>query len=290
LPGGTVLETLRANGIPHASVCGGRARCTTCRIRVVNGLDKLPEPDGLEAAALDRIGAAEDVRLACQIRPTADISIVPLLTADALATDGLVRGGMEGSERLVTVVLVDLRDCMTISETKMPYDFLFILNQFFSEMTKALVATGGHYSNFTGERLMALYGLQTREPSIGVNQALEGTREMLTRLDQLNEELKGDLKKPLRIGVVIHFGRAIVGTLGPLGAQIVTGIGDAVDVATHLDNLSRGRDCVLTLSLDAAQAAGFEPAGHSLHQTRVAGRVEPVAFYTLNAVPSSTFA
>ena len=172
LPGATVLETLRANGIPHASVCGGRARCTTCRIRVVNGLAMLPEPAGLEAAALARIGATEGMRLACQIRPTADISVTPLLAADASAADGLVRGGMEGSERQVTVVFIDLRGSTTIGEARMPYDVLFILNQFFNEMTRALVATGGHYSNFTGDGLMALYGLGAQEPAIGAEQAL----------------------------------------------------------------------------------------------------------------------
>ena len=55
LPGATVLETLRENGIAHASVCGGRARCTTCRILVTRGLDRLPEPSGMEARALARI-------------------------------------------------------------------------------------------------------------------------------------------------------------------------------------------------------------------------------------------
>ena len=85
LPGATVLETLRENGIPHASVCGGRARCTTCRILVTKGLDRLPAASGLEAKALAPIGATPGMQLACQIRPTADISIMPLLPADASA-------------------------------------------------------------------------------------------------------------------------------------------------------------------------------------------------------------
>src|SRR6266511_2851389 len=74
LPGATVLETLRENGIPHASVCGGRARCTTCRVMVTRGLDALPAPAGLEAKALARIEAPAGLRLACQIRPTADLA------------------------------------------------------------------------------------------------------------------------------------------------------------------------------------------------------------------------
>src|SRR5271154_7444794 len=159
LPGATVLETLRANGIPHASVCGGRARCTTCRVLVTKGLDQLPAPTGLEAKALARIGATPGMRLACQIRPSADIAVMPLLAADANAADGTVRGGLGGSGRLITVVFVDLRGSTTLGEARLPYDVLFVLNQFFHEMTKALKSSNGHYPQFTGDGLMALYGL-----------------------------------------------------------------------------------------------------------------------------------
>ena len=180
MAGATVLETLRANGIPHASVCGGRARCSTCRILVTNGLDRLPEPSGLEAKTLTRIGATPGMRLACQIRPTADLTVMPLLAADATAADGAVRGGLEGRERLITVVFVDLRGSTTIGEAKLPYDVLFILNQFFHEMTRALTATNGHYSQFTGDGLMALYGLNAADPAHGAADAVRGAREMLT--------------------------------------------------------------------------------------------------------------
>jgi adenylate cyclase len=285
LPGATVLETLRANGIPHASVCGGRARCTTCRVRVVSGQAQLPPPAGLEAAALARIGATPGVRLACQIRPSTDISVMPLLAADSRAADGLVRGGMEGSERQVTVVFIDLRGSTTLGEMRMPYDTLFILNQFFGEMTKALVATGGHYSNFTGDGLMALYGLNTPEPAIGAAQALRGAREMLARLDQLNAQLKADLKEPLRIGVSVHFGEAIVGAMGPPGSQIVTAIGDTVNTTARLESLTKDYDCPLIVSRRAAQAAGLNLVGHDLHEELVKGRAESVEFYALKTVP-----
>ena len=167
IPGATVLETLRAHGIPHASVCGGRARCTTCRVLVTKGLRRAARAGGLEAAALARIGATPGMRLACQMRPTADISVMPLLAADASAADGTVRGGLEGSERLVTVMFVDMRGSTTLGEAKLPYDVLFILNRFFHEMTQALAATSGHYSQFTGDGLMALYGLDAADPATG---------------------------------------------------------------------------------------------------------------------------
>src|SRR5262249_15693975 len=109
LPGATVLETLRANGIPHASVCAGRARCTTSRALVTKGLEQLAKRSGLEAKALARIGATSGMRLACQLRPTADIAVLPLMPADAGAADGSIRGGLEGRERLITILFTDLR-------------------------------------------------------------------------------------------------------------------------------------------------------------------------------------
>lgn len=126
MPGSNVLEILRDSDIPHASVCGGRARCTTCRVLVTEGLNRLPEPNELEAKALAQVGASPGMRLACQIRPTSDISVVPLLSANASAQDGMARGGLEGSERLVTVLFVDLRGSTRLSENRMPYDVLYI--------------------------------------------------------------------------------------------------------------------------------------------------------------------
>ena len=282
LPGATVLETLRENGIAHASVCGGRARCTTCRILVTKGLERLPAASGLEAIALERIGGTPGMRLACQIRPTADIAVMPLLAADAGAIDGTVRGGLEGRERPITVVFVDMRGSTTLGEAKLPYDVLFILNQFFHDMTKALVATNGHYSQFTGDGLMALYGLYEDDPTRGAADALRGAREMLAAVDQLNYRLRNDLKEPLRIGIGIHYGEAIVGAMGPPRSQIITAIGDTVNTCARLESLTKEFNCVMIVSRPAAEAGGLDIAGCDLRQAPVKGRMEPVEFYTLH--------
>jgi adenylate cyclase len=282
LPGATVLETLRANGISHASVCGGRARCTTCRVLVTKGLEQLPAPAGLEAKALERIGATPGMRLACQIRPTADVAVLPLLAADASAADGAIRGGLEGSERLITIVFVDLRGSTTLAEAKLPYDTLFILNQFFHEMTQALLATNGHYSQFIGDGLMALYGLYAADPKTGPADAVRGAREMLERLEQLNYRLRGDLREPLRIGIGIHHSEAIVGAMGPPRSQVITAIGDAVNTCARLESLTKEYGCSVVISRPAAVAAGLNLTDHKMHEAPVKGRREPVQFYALH--------
>jgi adenylate cyclase len=284
LPGATVLEALRENGIPHASVCGGRARCTTCRILVTKGLDRLPVPAGLEAIALARIGATPGMRLACQICPTADISVMPLLAADAGAAEGMVRGGLEGRERLITVLFVDLRGSTPLGESKMPYDLLYILNQLFHEMIKALDATNGHYAQFTGDGLMALYGLNAKDPATGAADALCGAREMLARIDQLNSRLRGDLLQPLRIGIGIHFGEAIVGAMGPPGSQIISAIGETANACSRLEGLTKQYDCRVIVSRRAAETAGLDVRSHELHRATVKGLAQPVECYALKTL------
>jgi adenylate cyclase len=196
-----------------------------------------------------------------------------------------MRAGMEGAERLVTVMFIDLRGSTTLGEARMPYDVLFILNQFFDEMSKALSTTGGHYSNFTGDGLMAMYGLYETDPAKGAVQALRGAREMLLRLDKVNTRLKADLKEPLRIGIGIHTGEAIVGAMGPPQSQIVTAIGDTVNTTARLEGLTKDYSCSIVLSQAAAQAAGLKLTGHTLHSATVKGRVGSIGFYALNEVP-----
>jgi adenylate cyclase len=285
LGGATVLECLRDHGIPHASVCGGRARCTTCRIQVTRGAEALPAPMALEAKALERIGAAPGIRLACQVRPNADIAVTPLLAADASAADGFTRGGLEGSERLITVMFVDLRGSTTIGEAKLPYDVLFLLNRFFYEMNQSIAATNGHYSQFTGDGLMALYGLHADDPSTGPAEALRGAREMLMRVEQLNHQLKHELPQPLQIGIGIHYSEAIVGMMGPPRSMIITAIGDTVNTAARLESLTKEYQCNVVVSRPAAEAAGIDVSGHTLHEAPVKGRVQTMQFYALQTVP-----
>jgi adenylate cyclase len=280
-PGATVLETLREHGIPHASVCGGRARCTTCRILVTRGLDSLPAPGGLEKAALARIGAAPAVRLACQVCPTSDIAVLPLLSADAAMVHATGIRGLEGSERPVTVMFVDLRGFTAIGESKLPYDVLFMLDQFFREMIGALSATNGYYSQFTGDGLMALYGLNGDDPKVGAADAVRGAREMLERLGRLNERLKADLPEPLRIGIGIHFAEAIVGAMGPPGSRIITAIGDSVNITARLESLTKEFGCAIVISRDAAEAGGLDLPAESLHEIMVRGRTQPVQVYAI---------
>jgi adenylate cyclase len=135
--GFTILESSRQAGIAHASVCGGRGRCSTCRVRVLQGVHQLPPPDAAEARVLTRLGTAPNVRLACQLRPLHDLAVLPLLppsvTPDTAAADP---GFMAGQERELCVLFADLRGFTALSERRLPYDVVFLLNRYFEVVGK----------------------------------------------------------------------------------------------------------------------------------------------------------
>jgi adenylate cyclase len=281
--GNTVLEAMRDAGLPLAAVCGGRGRCTTCRIRVDSADDALAGPSPLEAAALARISAGKAVRLACQLRPRSDVHVTPLLSSHAGPRDANVRGGVSGREQKVTSMFVDLRDSTKLGEDRLPFDVVFILNQFFAEMSAALEATHGHYAQFSGDGLLALYGLEG-EVEDGCRNALLGAEEMGRRLAGLNRRMRAELGYELRIGVGIHCGDAIVGTMGPPDSPNLSAIGDNVNIAARLEQLCKSYDAEVVVSAEAAKLAGLRVDDLDSREAEVRGRHEPVTVYALSTI------
>lgn len=281
IAGTTVLEASQIAGIPHASVCGGRGRCSTCRVQIQTGLRELPEPSSHEAQVLKWIRAPQGVRLACQLRPAEDVSVVPLVAPNAGPEHARPQGRfLFGNELQIAVMFTDVRGFTRLSEQKLPYDIVHVLNQYFETMSEAIEANGGYLDKFIGDGIMALFGLEGG-PAAGCRAALATAKEMAGRLDELNWRLAQDLPEPLRIGIGIHVGTAIVGEMGHKAASAVTAIGDTVNVASRLEGLTKKVNCQLVMAADVVRLAGISLAGTPRYKVTVRGRKEPLAIYTL---------
>jgi adenylate cyclase len=254
--GVSVLEVSRMTRRAHMSVCGGRARCTTCRVQVASAAGELPEPNNLEAAALGRIGAPANVRLACQLRPEVDLAVQPLLHPSIVVETYTATGQEFGEEREVTILFADIRGSTSLAEARLPYDVVFLLNSLFAGLAEAVENSGGYYSNFTGDGLMALFGLDGRRAE-GAKAAMHCALAMLHSVDGLNERLAGELEAPLEVGIGIHTGQAIVGRMGPPKTPIVSAVGDSVNTASRLERQSKDLDVPLVTSAETLRAAGL---------------------------------
>jgi len=281
--GVSVLEASRMAGIPHAAVCGGRGRCSTCRIRVAGPQEAVLPPAPEEVKVLRRVGAAPDVRLACQLRPHGDLRVTPLLPATAQARDGFGRPGyLHGAEREIVILFGDLRSFTQLSEKKLPYDLVFLLNRYFAETGHAVEAAGGRIDKFIGDGVMALFGLDSGVEA-GCREALAAARDMSERMETLNRALIHDLPEPLRIGIGIHTGPAIVGEMGYGTAVSITAVGDSVNTASRVEGLTKTYACELVISEAVALRAGVDLGAAARHEIEIRGRVEGLVVRTFTS-------
>jgi adenylate cyclase len=285
--GMTVLEALRAARVAHASVCGGRARCSTCRVHIDDGIEHLPPPQEDELRVLRRISAPASVRLACQLRPQADLAVTPLLPATATAADAMERVKYQRSEeRNVALLFADMRGFTRLAQSRLPYDVVFVLNRYREEMAHAIETAGGVVNEFVGDGVMALFGLDS-DVDTGCRQAMAAARAMLERLEHLNQMLAAELNEPLRIGIGIHAGPVILGEMGYANLKGITVVGDVVNTASRLEEMTKRFGAPVVMSEDAATHLGDGIAGWQRHEIEVRGRVGAMTVLVRGAAPDA---
>jgi adenylate cyclase len=282
--GFSILDASRQERIPHASVCGGRGRCSTCRVRVLSGLASLPPPGPAEARVLTRLNATPDVRLACQLRPVHDLSVLPLIPPSIGAAQSLVHPGiMAGREREVCVMFADLRGFTKIAEKRLPYDVVFLLNRYFEAVGEAVEAAGGIPNQFIGDGVMALFGVNG-DPAEGARDALQAAREMHRAIADLSAELHEALPSPLRLGIGLHSGPAVVGHMGRGPATYLTAVGDTVNTASRLQDQTKEFACELIISDRVARNAGLDVSAFRREEITVRNRAEPIVVWVVKDV------
>jgi adenylate cyclase len=268
--GFSVLEASLINNIPHAHVCGGRGRCSTCRIRVLSDISALPAPSAAEHAVLERVHAEPGVRLACQLRPTEDIAFVPMLSPHATTVDAYRTGSAySGVERYVVIMFVDMRGSSRLAEGRLPFDTVFVINQFLNAVSSAVLSAGGEPNQILGDGLLALFGMGAK-PEAACRQAIAACAAIAARIETLNSALAFALLEPIRFGIGVHAGVTIAGNIGYERHAQFTVIGDAVNVAARLEELTKTFSCEVMMSEEVYQRAGFGP--HDLPAYEVAPR------------------
>lgn len=280
--GFSVLEASRMGGIPHASSCGGRARCTLCRVRVLSDMP-LPEPGDAERRVLERLGVdPHTVRLACQLRPTRDLSVWPLVppAASAAFLQRRQRDVMP-QERFAAFMFVDMRDSTHLAAQQLPFDSLFVVSRFLSAVSSAVVRAGGLPNQFLGDAVLAIFGLSS-EPAVACRQALDAVPLVAANIDALNGALEQQLKAKIRFGIGVHCGRAVMGEIGFRDHVTFTAIGDPLNVASRLEQLTKEVGCEAIVSEQVFEQAGVSAEGLPQLAARVRGRDDLVPVRVLS--------
>ena len=277
----SILEASLRFKVPHASVCGGRARCSTCRVRVVSDRTALPRPSRREAFVLNRVGAGDpSIRLACQLRPQTDVAVIPVLPPH-IGVD-FVRNRRRiniGEERYVVSMFVDMRGSTKLSEERLPFDIVFLINRFVDAASQAVTDAGGQPNQFVGDGVLALFGLDV-DRATACRQALRAAALVASNVAYLNHQFVTEVRDPIQYGIGIHAGEVIVGDIGFRDHTIFTALGDAVNVAARLQDMTKTLECRAVISQEVASTAGIALDTLKRHRVEIRGRVEPMTVFT----------
>ena len=273
----SVLDASLRHNVPHASVCGGRARCSTCRIRIIGDHHDLPEPSQREAFVLGRVGAADpSIRLACQLRPESDLSFFQLFLPHTVSADSHASNPTRiGQERYLVSMFVDRRGSTKLAEKRLPFDTVFIVNRFLGAVSQAVLESGGQPNQFVGDGMLALFGLAASRQE-ACRQALRAAARIAANVEDLNKFLEHDLREPIRFGIGINGGEVIVGDIGYRDHMVFTALGDPVNVAARLQDMTKALSCEVVISDEVRVTAGISADALPQQEVAIRGRNEPM--------------
>ncbi|MDE2310079.1 MAG: adenylate/guanylate cyclase domain-containing protein [Betaproteobacteria bacterium] len=240
--GETILQTSLRLGIPHTHVCGGNARCSTCRVIILDGLENCSQRNSREQALANRLRFSPQIRLACQTLITGDVTLRRLVldAEDVELTSQLTPDRTPiaaGKEQKIAILFADIRKFTAFSESLPPYDVIHVLNRYFDQMGKVINRNGGYIDNYMGDGLMALFGVD--QPQQATLRAVRAGLGMLEAVEQLRAYLENIYAMSFQIGVGVHYGEVVLGSIGAKDARRMTAIGDAVNLASRIEQANK---------------------------------------------------
>lgn len=253
----TLLQVSHKHGLPHASACGGHARCSTCRVLVIDHAENLTPRTQAEALLAGRKGFGDCIRLACQARPLGPVTIRRLVLDDD-DREMAERDGPRaaGEERTLAILFSDIRGFTSFAESHLAYDVVHILNRYFRYMGDAVLRHGGYIDKYIGDGLMALFGLEHADADASCRAAVACALDMGAALPELNAYLARQFDQTLRVGIGVHVGEVIVADLGHPHRRQLTAIGDVVNVASRIESATKEVGVSLLVSAEVLARLG----------------------------------
>ncbi len=188
-----------------------------------------------------------------------------------------------GTEQNLTVMFTDIRNFTARSAISRPSDTVVLLNRFLTIMVEIVEERhGGMVNQLLGDGFMALFGVGDFSGN-HAEQAVNAAQDMMRGLERLNQELIAENITPLQIGIGLHTGMAIAGSIGSPQRMEYTAVGDTVNVAARVESLTKklGRSLVFSGTTKAALPKYFSSRLEALEPQMVKGKSEPIEIYTL---------
>ncbi|AFY70442.1 adenylate/guanylate cyclase [Thalassoporum mexicanum PCC 7367] len=279
----TILQTSLYADIPHMHVCGGFARCSTCRVLIADGVEACSPPTVHEQILAKKLDLPDHIRLACQTRINGDIRLRRLVldSEDAELAEQQISYGAIGQEKPVAIMFADIRGFTKASEAMLPYDVIYLLNRYFQRMNKVIISHGGVINNYMGDGFMALFGLE--DIANPVELSVRAGLAMLEQMEALNHGLTVLSNHPLKIGIGIHYGWVVLGNIGNADASssCMTAIGDAVNFASRIESTTKRVGASLLVSEEVYENIKSKAIAKPHNNIELAGKTGAYCLYEI---------
>ena len=215
---------------------------------------------------------------------------VPPELVEEMARDP-ARYSMRAENRELTVMFCDMRNFTRVSELLAPEDVRGLVNSFFSTMTTAIREQRGTLDKYIGDAIMAFWGAPLNDPAHAAN-AARAALAMTARLAALNADLRARNLPEIGLGIGLNTGTVCVGDMGSSMRRSYTVMGDAVNLASRIEGLTRHYGVDVLVGEDTRNAAGEPTAAAGavwrwveVDRVRVKGKRRPVTLFTPVVLP-----
>lgn len=187
---------------------------------------------------------------------------------------------LDGEEREATVMFCDIRGFTGISESMTPKELVQMLREYFTLMVGAVFKYHGTVDKFIGDCIMAIFGAPTPQPD-HAKLAVKTALEMQKLLKEFNSARFQQGKDALRIGVGINTGNVVVGNIGSEKRLEYTAIGDAVNLASRLEGITKPYGAQIIISESTYRHLDHTLVEREVDEVRVKGKHQPVKIYEI---------
>ncbi len=191
---------------------------------------------------------------------------------------GAERGGQLTE---ATILFVDIRSFTAMTERVEPGVLIALLNRYFDTMSKVIIKHGGLVNKFGGDSLLAVFGTPLNPTSDHSQRAVQAAQGLLQALERFNRNQVRRGEPSLRVGVGVATGQVLAGNVGSAERLEYTVIGDAVNLASRLDAMTKDLDATVLVSEATAAAAQAPELLQPIGQVSVRGKHKPVRVYAL---------
>ena len=235
----TILEALLAGEIPHTNVCGGNAYCSTCRVMILDGIQNCSAPTSAERALAKKLDFPVHVRLACQTKVSGDVTIRRMVidNDDIDIVEGQLSKDSIGNEKTVAILFAAIRGATNFDEVNFPYDIVYIMSRYFHGVNKVIKSYGGVTNNYMAGWFLSVFGLENTEMS--AERAVWAGLEILEFVKLLNVRLEQLSYKPIKVSIGVHYGSVMLVSVDPANPNLVTPIGDAVNLVNRIETTNK---------------------------------------------------